>query len=335
MTPEEAAATLAEIAYHLRHDPGDAHRARAYSRAAGVLLRDRPDLEQLASEERLTDLEGVGQGIARTLAELLERGSSTYLDRLRQEARGEAVPPLAAVDLTLYRGDLHVHSTWSDGHASIEEMARAALGRGYEYLAICDHSPRIKVVNGLDAARLERRAEEIAAAARAVPGIAILDGIEVDILEDGSLDLPDEVLAGLDVVVASPHVGLRMERQPMTDRMLRAVENPHVDVVGHPTGRRLGSRPPADYDYERVFRRAAEHGTALEIDCDPARMDLSPELAALAASLGCTFALDSDAHDAGELAYVPLGKWMAERAGVDGSRILNFRPLDELRAMLA
>ncbi|MGH7776120.1 MAG: PHP domain-containing protein [Candidatus Dormibacterales bacterium] len=329
----EAAAALAEIAYLLRRRPGDAHRARAYSRAAGVLLRDSPDLGRLAAEGRLTELEGVGSGIEKTLQELLGWGPSSYLEKLREEA--PEGPPGAGLDLGGYQGDLHVHSTWSDGRASILEMALAARGRGYRYLAFCDHSPRIKVVNGLDADRLRRQAEEIAAAREAVPGLSLLQGIEVDILEDGALDLPDEVLAGLDVVVASPHVGLRMERGAMTARMLRAVESPHVDLVGHPTGRRLGSREPADYDYELVFGRAAELGTALEIDCDPARMDLSPELAGLAAGLGCRLALDSDAHDTAELANVPLGKWMAERAGVGPERLLNFLPLSELRRALA
>ncbi|MGH7904418.1 MAG: PHP domain-containing protein [Candidatus Dormibacteraceae bacterium] len=333
MTAEQAAAALAEIAYLLRHRPEDAHRARAYSRAAGTLLREQPDLARLRAEGRLTDLEGVGAGIARTLRELVEEGRSSQLVRLREQTP-MGHEPVSTLDLAGYRGDLHVHSTWSDGHAPIVEMARAARARGHEYLAICDHSPRIKIVNGLDGDRLARQAEEIAEAAGLVPGLTILRGIEVDILEDASLDLPDEILAELDVVVASPHVKLRMERVAMIERMLRAVESPHVDVIGHPTGRRLGGRDPADYDYEAVFRRAAELGTALEIDCDPARMDLSPELARLAASLGCRLSLDSDAHDIGELAYVPLGKWMAERAGIEAGGLLNWMPLDRLREWL-
>src|SRR6202011_4160226 len=133
-------------------------------------------------------------------------------------------------------------------------------------------------------------------ASRQVDGLAILQGIEVDINEDGSLDLPDETLGELDLVIASPHVKLKMEPAAMTERMLRAVEHPHVDVIGHPTGRRPGSREGASYDFEMVFKRAAEHGVVMEIDCDPARMDLSPELARLAASLGCRISLDSDAH---------------------------------------
>jgi histidinol phosphatase-like PHP family hydrolase len=163
-----------------------------------------------------------------------------------------------------------------------------------------------------------------------VPGVALLQGIEVDILEDGSLDLPDMVLELLDVVIASPHVKLRQEPAAMTERMLRAVSHPHVDVIGHPTGRRPGSRDGANYDFEAVFKEAARHGVALEIDCDPARMDLSPEMARLALELGCSFSLDADAHAPAELAYVPMGMWMARRAGIPQDRILNFRALEDL-----
>jgi histidinol phosphatase-like PHP family hydrolase len=167
-----------------------------------------------------------------------------------------------------------------------------------------------------------------------VEGVTLLQGIEVDILEDGALDLPDEVLELLDVVIASPHVKLRQEREAMTARMMRAVSNPHVDVVGHPTGRRPGAREGADYDFEMVFKEAARHGIALELDCDPARMDLSPEMARLALECGCNFTLDADAHMPAELAYVPMGAWMARRAGIPQERILNFLDVDELTSTL-
>jgi putative hydrolase len=334
MSPEEAAAYLAEIAYLLRHK-GDSHRPRAFSRVATSLLRDRPDLGALRAEGRLETIDGVGATIARILAELVDTGASSYLDRLREELqqpqltdRQIALSPL--VDMG-YRGDLHAHTDWSDGHASVTEMALAAKARGYEYLAITDHSPRITVVNGLGPERLAAQRRMIDAANEELDGITILQGIEVDILEDGTLDLPDETLAALDVVIASPHVKLRMERAAMTERMLLAVRNPHVDMVGHPTGRRPGSRPGADYDFEAVFREAASSGVVLEIDCDPARMDLSPELAALAASCGCRLSLDSDAHAPDQLLYVDLGVWMARRAGVETDRLVNWLRLPELR----
>jgi putative hydrolase len=210
------------------------------------------------------------------------------------------------------------------------EMAEGARALGYRYLGITDHSPRIKVVNGLDAERLVAQSREMAGVQAQVPEVTLLQGIEVDILEDGSLDLPDAVLEILDVVIASPHIKLRQERSAMTERMLRAVSHRHVDVIGHPTGRRPGSREGASYDFEAVFKEAAKHGVALELDCDPARMDLSPEMARLALELGCTFAVDADAHAPAEFAYVAMGLWIARRAGIPEDRILNFRPLDEL-----
>jgi len=164
--------------------------------------------------------------------------------------------------------------------------------------------------------------------------VTLLQGIEVDILEDGALDLPDAVLEILDIVIASPHVKLRQEPSAMTERMMRAVSHPHVDVIGHPTGRRPGSREGATYDFEAVFKEAAKHGVMLEIDCDPARMDLSPEMARVALGLGCSFALDADAHAPAEFAYVPMGLWMARRAGIPEDRILNFKPVDELTMAL-
>ena len=335
MSPDQAAAYLAEIAYLLRHK-GDAYRARAFTKVASVLLRDRPDLDAMARAGELQRLEGVGAGIARTLGELIETDRSDYLDRLREEQ----APELAAVEPVLeisplvemgYRGDLHSHTDWSDGRATVLEMARAAQARGYEYLAITDHSPRITVVNGLGPERLAAQRRLIDQANREVDRLTILQGVEVDINEDGSLDEPDEALAALDLVIASPHVKLRMEPAAMTERMLRAVENPHVDVIGHPTGRRPGSREGASYDFEAVFRAAAERGVVLEMDCDPARMDLSPELARLAASLGCRLGLDSDAHATDQLIYVDLGLWTARRAGISRDRIVNWLALSELR----
>jgi histidinol phosphatase-like PHP family hydrolase len=209
-------------------------------------------------------------------------------------------------------------------------MARAAQARGYSYLAITDHSPRIKVVNGLGPERLAAQAAEIRRAMEQLPGFTILRGIECDILEDGSLDLPDETLAELDVVIISPHVKLKMEPAEMTDRMLRAVSSPYADIVGHPTGRRLGSRPGASYDFEKVFKAAAAHATAMEMDCDPARMDLSPELAKLAADCGCRLSLDSDAHYVDQFAYVDQGAWMARQAGIGPDRLLNCLDLPDL-----
>ncbi|HEV2028440.1 MAG TPA: PHP domain-containing protein [Candidatus Dormibacteraeota bacterium] len=325
---------LSEIGYLLRQDPEERFRAKAFSAAAWSLAIQRPDLTKLHAANELTTLEGVGPGIAKVLAELVETGHSRYLDRLRDQMKQPARDDESVLDFALYQGDVHSHSKWSDGRATILEMARGAEAMGYHYLGVTDHSPRIKVVNGLDANRLLAQSREMAEVQAQVPGVALLQGIEVDILEDGTLDLPDMVLELLDVVIASPHVKLRQEPGAMTERMLRAVSHPHVDVIGHPTGRRPGSREGANYDFEAVFKEAARHRVALELDCDPARMDLSPEMARLALELGCTFTVDADAHAPAEFAYVPMGMWMARRAGIPQNRILNFLPLDELTGVL-
>ena len=320
-----AAQVLSEIGYLLRQDPTERFRAKAFSAAAWSLALRRPDLVALQSSGALTSIEGVGEGIARVLTDLLETGQSRYLARLREQMRQPALEDETKLDFAAYRGDIHSHSTWSDGRATVLEMAKGAQALGYRYLGITDHSPRITVVHGLNAERLLAQSKEIAEAQKQVQGVTLLQGIEVDILEDGALDLPDAVLEILDVVVASPHVKLRQDPAAMTERMLRAVANPHVDVIGHPTGRRPGSREGATYDFDAVFKEAARRRVAMEIDCDPARMDLGPELARLARDAGCDFVLSSDAHAPAEFAYVPMALWMARRAGIPKQRILNFR----------
>ena len=329
-----AAQVLSEIGYLLRQDPEQKFRAQAFSAAAWTIAISRPDLEALYRANALTTIDGVGAGIAKVLAGLVESGQSSYLQRLRTEMGQPTRDDESDLDLTQYQGDVHSHTNWSDGRATMLEMAQGAQALGYRYLGVTDHSPRIKVVNGLGPERLLAQSREMAEVQAKVEDVTLLQGIEVDILEDGALDLPDGVLELLDIVIASPHVKLRQEPAAMTERMLRAVSNPHVDVVGHPTGRRPGSREGANYDFEAVFKEAARHNVALEIDCDPARMDLSPEMARLALECGCNFTLDADAHAPAELAYVPMAAWMARRAGIPQERILNFLNVDELTSAL-
>jgi putative hydrolase len=329
-----AAQTLSEIGYLLRQNEAERFRAKAFAAAAWSVVISKPDLEALHRANALTTIEGVGPGIAKVLSGLIETGQSSYLERLRTEMGQPARDDESELNLSQYKGDVHSHTNWSDGKATMLEMAKGAEAMGYSYLGVTDHSPRIKVVNGLGAERLLAQSREMADVQAQVPNLTLLQGIEVDILEDGALDLPDEVLGLLDVVIASPHVKLRQEPTAMTERMLRAVSNPHVDVIGHPTGRRPGSRPGADYDFEAVFKEAARHKVALELDCDPARMDLSPEMARLALELGCNFTLDADAHAPVEFAYVPMAAWMARRAGIPQNRILNFLDVDELTSAL-
>jgi putative hydrolase len=321
-----AAQVLSEIGYLLRQQEKERFRAKAFSAAAWSIAISRPDVEELARTESLTSIEGVGEGIARVLADFIKTGESRYLNRLRDEMKQPALEDETNLDFDDYMGDIHSHTKWSDGRATMLEMAQGAQAMGYRYLGITDHSPRITVVHGLNAERLVAQSREMAEVQKQVDGVTLLQGIEVDILEDGALDLPDAVLEILDVVIASPHVKLRQEPAAMTERMMRAVSHPHVDVIGHPTGRRPGSREGATYDFEAVFKEAAKNGIALEIDCDPARMDLSPEMARMARDLGCDFVVDGDAHAPAEFAYVPMAMWMARRAGIPQERIRNFRP---------
>src|SRR6266480_2795937 len=316
----DAAQALSEIGYLLRQNEKERFRAKAFSAAAWSIALQRPDLESLQRTESLTQIEGVGEGIARVLSDFVQTGQSRYLNRLREQMQQPARDDESELDFDDYQGDVHSHTNWSDGRATMLEMAQGAQALGYSYLGITDHSPRITVVHGLNAERLVAQSREMAEVQKQVDGVTLLQGIEVDILEDGALD----------VVIASPHVKLRQEPAAMTERMLRAASHPHVDVIGHPTGRRPGSREGASYDFEAVFKEAAKHEVALEIDCDPARMDLSPEMARLAYECGCSFAVDADAHAPAEFAYVPMGLWMGRRAGIPRERILNFRSVDEL-----
>jgi putative hydrolase len=325
-----AAQALSEIGYLLRQDEKERFRAKAFSAAAWSIALQRPDLESLRRTESLTQIEGVGEGIARVLSDIVQTGQSRYLNRLREQMQQPARDDESELDFDDYQGDVHSHTNWSDGRATMLEMAQGAQALGYSYLGITDHSPRITVVHGLNAERLVAQSREMAEVQKQVDGVTLLQGIEVDILEDGALDLPDAVLEILDVVIASPHVKLRQEPAAMTERMLRAASHPHVDVIGHPTGRRPGSREGASYDFEAVFKEAAKHGIALEIDADPARMDLSPEMARLAFQCGCNFVVDADAHAPAEFAYVPMALWMGRRAGIPKERILNFRSVHEL-----
>ena len=236
------------------------------------------------------------------------------------------------------QGEVHGHTTWSDGKSSVAEMAEAARSRGYRYWAVTDHSVGLGVTRGVDAeALLEQRREVDAVndsyAARGID-FRLIQGTEVEVLGDGELGLPDEVLAALDVVVASIHSGLRQDRQRITERCLKAVHNPFVDILGHPTGRLLGRRSPSEIDLEKILKACAETGTAVEINANPERLDLSAEHARLASGLGCSVVINSDAHSIGQLDLLRYGVHTARRAWLRAEDILNARPLDELLALL-
>lgn len=249
-------------------------------------------------------------------------------------ARQSTLPTL--VDLADLRGDLHMHSTWSDGHTSVAAMAEAARTLGYSYIAITDHSAYLGVTGGVDVARLREQAAEIAAlnadyADRSVL-FRILHGVEVDITPDGDLALPDEALAALDIVVASLHVSLRQPREQVTARLLRAIANPHVDIIAHPTGRILERRDGADLDMEAVFQAAATHNTILEINSGPDRLDLDAPHVRRALELGIRIAIDSDAHRPADLAWKRYGVLTARRGWASAEQIVNTWPLEQLLA---
>ncbi len=226
-----------------------------------------------------------------------------------------------------------MHTEWSDGNATVARMARACRERGYEYLAITDHSGSLTIAGGLTPDELEEQWREIDAVRAAAPGIAVLRSMEVDILPDGSLDLPDEHLAALDCVLVAVHVQQKLGRAEMTRRILRAVEHPSVDILGHPTGKR-GRRPSYDVDLDEVFRACARLDVAVELDCSPDRSDLSAENVRRALDLGCTIVVDTDAHSIGELEHMTYGVGQARRAWAEPSRILNARRWPAFRRWL-
>jgi DNA polymerase (family 10) len=249
---------------------------------------------------------------------------------LREEPFGGEPPPL--VTRADIRGDLHVHSTWSDGKASILEMATAARALGYEYLAICDHTPNVRVVPGLDADDVRRQADEIAAVNEELAPFRVLRGIEVDIRSDGTLDLPDDVLSELDWVQLSLHAGQRQSRDELTRKVTEAMRHPAVRALSHPKGRILNHRPPNALDLESTFEVALETGVAVETNGLPDRLDLSgPELR-LAVEAGVPIVVSTDAHSVRGLEYMRLAVHTARRGWVTAADVVNTRPLADVLA---
>jgi DNA polymerase (family 10) len=253
-----------------------------------------------------------------------------------QAAQRHSLPAL--ITLADLQGELHGHTTWSDGTASVAEMADAARARGYRYWLVSDHSVGLGIVQGVDAEKLRRQRAEIDAYNRrcAEAGIdfRLLQGSEVEILADGSLGLPDEVLAQLDVVVASIHSAQRQDRETITARCLKAIRNPHVDILGHPTGRLIGERPPSEIDMERILQACLETGTIVEINANPARLDVNDIYARRAVELGCKLVINTDAHGVHDLTLAEYGIAVARRGWVTAADVINTRPLDAMRSLL-
>jgi len=332
-----AAATgaLRRIAYLLERAGEPTYRVKAFRNAAAVVdaLTD-ADLRGRLGAGTLTELAGIGAVTAAVIQEAAAGQVPAYLQRL-EVAGGQPVVEGGEQLRAVLRGDLHTHSDWSDGGSPIAEMAVAAVGLGHQYMALTDHSPRLTVANGLSAQRLLAQLDVVERLNAQLAPFRILTGIEVDILDDGTLDQEPELLARLDIVVASVHSKLRMAAEDMTRRMVVAVANPAVDVLGHCTGRMVSGgrlRPPSQFDAELVFEACRRFGVAVEINSRPERLDPPSQLLRIAVESGCLFAIDTDAHAPGQLDWQPYGCARAQACSVQPVSVVNTLPLDELLA---
>ncbi|WP_138444625.1 PHP domain-containing protein [Sinomonas susongensis] len=331
----DAVEALNEIAFWLERELAPSFKVKAFRNAAAAIsgLTD-DDVAARARDGRLRRTKGIGNRTFEVILQATEGGIPDYLQALRERAK----QPLATEGRELHsllKGDLHSHSDWSDGGSPIETMAQAARILGRDYLALTDHSPNLTIANGLSSERLSQQLDLVDGYNEtAADGFRLLTGIEVDILENGTLDQDPGMLDRLDVVVASVHSKLRSEARVMTRRMLGGIEDPHTDVLGHCTGRLVtgsrGSRPESEFDAERVFAACAENGVAVEINSRPERQDPPDDLIQRALDAGCLFSIDSDAHAPGQLDFLQYGAARAAANGVPADRIVTTWPLERL-----
>jgi putative hydrolase len=324
MDPVDA---LEEIAFLLERDLASSYKTKAF-RTAAAAIAPLSDVAERVRDGRLKAMKGIGGTTLAVITEAIDGAVPEYLATLRETS---VAPPTSELRSRL-RGDLHSHSDWTDGTTSIASMADAARRIGHEYLALTDHSPHLTVANGLSPARLRDQLAEVAK--HRDDDFRLLSGIEVDILDDGSLDQVPELLDRIDVVVASVHSKLRQPSGVMTERMLRAIAEPHSRVLGHCTGRLVqgsrGTRPQSTFDARAVFEACVEHDVAVEINSRPERQDPPDDLIRIALDAGCLFAIDSDAHAPGHLGLLDYGAARAQAAGIPDDRIITTWPLDRL-----
>jgi putative hydrolase len=335
-------ADLRQIGFLLERAHEPTYRVRAF-RGAAELLAGLPagELDARVTAGTLRELPGVGEVTERTILESLRGEVPVYLRRL-EATGGKPVAEGGAEIRAALRGDCHVHSDWSDGGSSIEEMALAARSIGHDWMVLTDHSPKLTVARGLSAERLREQLEVVRRLNEELAPFRILTGIEVDILPDGTLDQEEDLLAELDLVVASVHSGLRSPEREMTPRMVAAIAHPQVNVLGHCTGRNVTSggrrgktRPPSDFDAEIIFAACARFDVAVEINCRPERLDPPKRLLRLAVEAGCKVAIDTDAHAPGQLDWQPYGCERAAACGVPIESVVNSWGLDDVTTWAA
>ena len=328
---------LRRIAFLLERSRAETYKVKAFRSAADTILPLGDEVAARVREGTLRKLPGIGASTAEVIEAAVQGRTPDRLAKLERETGGPLVQGGEELRSKL-RGDLHSHSDWSDGGSPIEEMAFTAIELGHDYLVLTDHSPRLKVANGLSVARLAKQLGVVEAINEHLGGGAgsfrLLKGIEVDILDDGSLDQTEEMLGQLDLRVASVHSKLAMDKAPMTKRMVAAVHNPFVNVLGHCTGRLVtgnrGIRKQSEFDAAEVFGACLETGTAVEINSRPERRDPPTQLLEQAIEMGCLFSIDSDAHAPGQLDFLSYGCARAEELGLEPDRIVNTWPADQL-----
>jgi putative hydrolase len=324
---------LREIGFLLERSRADTYRVRAYRSAADVVERmSEAERAEHTRERTWNKVPGVGPKTATVISQAVAGEVPEFLQRLRDEKQ-----PLVAGGLGLraaVKGDLHTHSTWSDGGSPLEEMMATARDLGHEYCAITDHSPRLTVARGLSVERLREQMEVVEDLNAAMAPFRCLQGIEVDIREDGGLDQTDELLGRMDVVVASVHSKLRSDSETMTHRMVRGIAHKQTNILGHCTGRLIegerGTRPPSTFDAEVVFEACRTFDVAVEINSRPERRDPPDPLLQLAIEMGCLFSIDTDAHAPGQLEFQIYGCERAEDMGLDPERVINTWPVERL-----